>query len=429
VVRKPSDHWEKLNTFLTKIDANAPHELRDAIAAVYEALATRPWQELQDFKTFPEATLTVRRMERARRIAAGDIAISIHDDQQETMLDAARLLRALEATAVEGMQFIDSDRDEELEKHWVTSDGRHFVVPRISSLAPVDNKPFLRRALLHFRVIPTAIGTFRVRLHRSSAALSQSAAALERSGPARRYGAALFPALDVKLSPGSGPFVVEKLGGVEPGEIEEHLARGRAEGCTTIVWGELSMPEASVGLIQHRLTDEALEGVPPFRYLVAGSWHRDVGGMRNVASILGPNGDLLFEVFKWAKFDFEGRIEAIVPGSEVHALICEDELVTVAICRDFLEENTNIPYKELNVDIAIVPSMVGTVNAAATMAGHGSTANTMRVRFATRTLVVAQQARPGGAGSGLVMGLPRLPLQAQPVVVNAHWHRCDLEPS
>jgi hypothetical protein len=374
--------------------------------------------------------------ERARKVAAGHIEVKLGADPTETMLDAARLLRALEINMLEGRLFAPNDRGEDLEEAWITSDERHYVIPRISPLAPREGKPFLRRALLKCRVIPTRIGDFRVRLHPSSAKLGAAEADAERSGPVRRYGAAFFPGLKAKLSPGSGDFLVEKLLGIDPlPAIDAHIDQARAEECRTIVWGELSIADTSLEHLQERLASEALDHETPFRYLVAGSWHGDQNGkMRNVASILDNGGDLLFEIFKFAKFEIGGRREAIVPGNEVHVLICEDELVTIAVCRDFLDKDQkHIPFESLNVDVAIVPSMIpaiaGDGSMDKTMAGHAATAQTMRVRFGTRTFVVAQPARPGKAGTGLVMGFPGEPLLDRPILVMGPWHRCDLESS
>ena len=422
--------WKDLNATLRGLNADDPSQLRDAIAAVYETIAASPFQVLQDFRHVEEAVLAIGSEARAARVARSDINVAIDADEHATIIDAARLLRALEVIWVEGTGYIESDRDVDLERAWMTSDERNYVIPNLSTFRSIDGKPFLRRALVNCRVIPTRISSFSVRLHRSRAALDRLAVEIEEEGKARRYGAALFPGLKAVLLKSDTEFLVKKLDGCDArAVIDTHLEKARSEKCATIVWGELSMPETSVAHVRRRLADEDWNGKRQFRYLVAGSWHRDLGGMRNVTPVLDGNGDVIFEALKWAKFDFEGRSEGIVPGDEIHVLILEDELVTVAVCRDFLECTIDPPHRLLNVDVAIVPSMIPTVKDRATLSGHAATANTMRVRFGTRTLVVAQPAIPRAGGTGLVMGFPSKPLEDEPIVVKGDWRRVDLEPS
>ncbi|MCL6729193.1 hypothetical protein [Sphingomonas hankyongi] len=423
--------WAALATRLAETHSDDHGQIADAIASIYAALAKTPVQILQGFREISEAELMDGIQERARRIVGGEIAITEGDDPHVTLLDAARLLRAFERVALEGRQFLETDRDEELEDLWRTADGLHYVIPRMTPLASAEGKPFLRRALIHHRVIPTGIESFKVRLHRSPFALDRADADKEKKGGARRYGAALFPGLVPKLSPpdGSGFTIVQLDGFNAETLIDQQLASARSDECAVIVWAELTMPDASVAHLQSQLKRSALDGEPALRYLVAGSWHRDSGGMRNAAAVLDGHGRLLFEVFKWAKFDFGGRFEAIVPGDEVHILICEDELVTVAICRDFLEGTCDVPYRRLDVDVAIVPSMISSVSERTTMAGHGVTADTMRNRFGTRTFAVAQPARPAKVVTGKVMAFPRQPLLAKPVTVKGPWYASTLEPS
>ena len=153
--KSDEERWIKLNEVLAAIDQNDPHATADAIAAVYAALDAIPFPILQDFKSFTEAMLAGDVGERARKVAAGHIEVKLGADPTETMLDAARLLRSLEINMLEGRLFAPNDRGEDLEEAWITSDERHYVIPRISPLAPREGEPFLRRALLKCRVIPT----------------------------------------------------------------------------------------------------------------------------------------------------------------------------------------------------------------------------------------------------------------------------------
>ena len=422
--------WVALNAQIAGTDPQDAQALRDAVAALYEAAAGTFEPLLQEFEAVSEAELAQGGEARAARVACGDIAVAGGADPLAALLDAARLLRALEANLVELGRYVESDLGEDLEAAWRTSDGLHYVVPRTTPLAAADGKPFLRRALRHHRVVPTSIGGFRVRLHRSPLAAGASAAAQERTESGCRYGAALFPGLKVTLGfPGDGLFTVDGLNGFDAAAaIEAHLDEAYRESCSAIVWGELTMPAASTALLRGRLAERALDGAIAFRYLVAGSWHRPVAGkLRNVAPVLDGLGEPLFEVFKWAKFKIDGKREAIEPGDEVHILINEDELVVFAICRDFLQETREVPYRNLNVDVAIVPSMTSGVPDLDTMQGHAATAHTMRVRFGTRTLVVAQPALAADGPVGEVLAFPAKPLKQGSDTVDTAFRLCILE--
>jgi hypothetical protein len=422
--------WAELNARLAGTDPQDAHALRDAVAALYEATANTFEPLLQEFEAFSEAELALGSDARARQVARGEIAVAAGTDPRAVLLDASRLLRALESNLAEFGRYVESDLGEDLEAAWRTSEGRHYVVPRMTPLAAAEGKPFLRRALRHHRVIPTSIDGFGVRLHRSPFAADASAAAQERADPGRRYGAALFPGLKVTLGfPAAGLFTVDGLDGFDSvAMIESHLDEAGKESCCAIVWGELTMPEASTARLRKRLAERALDGPIALHYLVAGSWHRPVAGkMRNVALVLDGLGEPLFEVFKWAKFKIDGKREAIDPGDEIHILIDEDELVVIAICRDFLQETEEVPYRNLNVDVAIVPSMTSGVPDPDTMLGHAATANTMRIRFGTRTLVVAQPAYAGEGPVGEVLAFPAKPLREGSDIVEAAFRLCILE--
>jgi hypothetical protein len=421
--------WNALNGNLALLCCAGPDNLCDAIACLYEAIAATPEPLLQDFAGFTEAMLLEGLIERAAEVARGTAQVVVAEDPRATLLDAGRLLRALESNAAELSHFLESDLGEDLEAAWGTSDGRHYVIPRLTPLARIDGKPFLRRALLHFRVLPTRIDAFAVRLHRSPLAASAAWADRERGAPERRYGAALFPGLLAELAyPDADSFTVAGVGGCDaPACIAEHLREARAAECYAIVWGELTMPDANVDLVRESLSAGAIEGRGPLRYLVAGSWHCEIEGqVRNAAQILDGFGEPLFTVLKWAKFTVADKLEAIAPGSEVHVLVGEDELMVVAICRDFLQATTDLPYLRLNVDVAIVPSMIASIDERATLAGHAATANTMRVRYGTRTLVVAQPRGPGAAGVGQVLAFPAKPLETGGEIVAGAWHLCVL---
>lgn len=421
--------WSNLNIELSRDTSSGASRYRDAIASLYATLASLPEPLLQDYSGITEEELTFGLSERAASVARGEVMVEVRGDDIETLLDAARLLRALEACAVEFTRYLESDIGADLEEAWRTTDGNHYVIPRMTSLDTIDGKPFLRRALHHFRVLPTVVNGFGVRLHRHQTARSSAAARLVRSDVPRSYGAALFPNLKAELAfPDDKSFVVSRLSGCDCfAEIEKHLAYAKANRCSGVVWGELTVPQGELAAISDALSENALEGCGALRYLVAGSWHREVDGVfRNVCQVLDGFGEPLFKVLKWAKFEVAGKREAIVPGDEVHVLVDEGELSIVAVCRDFLQATTDVPYLQLDVDLAIVPSMIIRAEDQGTMLGHAATANTMRVRYGTRTLVVAQPAEPAEDVVGQVMDFPAKPLEAQHTDVCGNWHECLL---
>ena len=427
----PTDlaRWETLNESLRNLSADDPIALRDALASVYATIASTPERNLQDYARFTEKDLTADILERADEVAMGRLAVSLAGNQNDILLDAGRLLRAIEQNAVEFSQYIESDRGEDLEDAWLTSDGRHYVIPRITALANIDGKPFLRRALLHHRVLPTQLDGFRVRLHRSALAADAHWSREGVKGSERSFGAALFPGLCAELT-FSEPdgFTVASLTGCDAiACIDSHLAEAKTGECCAVVWGELTMPDVNLRYLRTTLNAAALDGCGPLRYLVAGSWHSEMDGlMRNACHVLDGYGEPIFTTYKWAKFQFDKRYEAIEPGSEIHLLIGEDELTVVAICRDFLQATTDLPYPKLDVDVAVVPSMIRDIGEHATLATHKATANQMRVRYGTRTLVVAQPARAQEGGVGKVLALPAKPLEADVKMVSGPWLRCVL---
>jgi hypothetical protein len=423
------ERWEALNGRLDMLSASDPSELHEAIAVAYATIAETPEPILQDYARFSENALTENIFQRAEEVAKGAMAVSLSGNQEDILLDAGRLLRAIELNAVESSHFIESDRGEDLEDAWRTSDGKYYVIPRMTPLAGIDGKPFLRRALLHYRVLPTQVDGFAVRLYRSS--LAADARWLIKGGdtPERSFGAALFPGLCVELAHvAPNGFTVNGLTGCDAIScIDNHLAEARGGECCAVVWGELTMPEANLLHLRAALKSTALDGCGPLRYLVAGSWHSEMQGlMRNACHVLDGYGESIFTTYKWAKFQVKDRWEVIAPGNEIDVLIGEDELAVVAICRDFLQATTDLPYGKLDIDIALVPSMILDIEEEATMAAHKATANQMRVRYGTRTFVVAQPAQAGPGGVGQVLAFPSKPLEAEVEIVSQAWLRCGL---
>lgn len=415
---------------LAALDPEDPDSLRDVLAALFVAITSLPERELQAFDRFSEAELATGAADRAAAIAAGSCAIK-DGPPPVRLLDATRLIRVLEALFVELLPSLAPECDEDLEEFCLTSDRRHYVLPRIAPLGGFERKPFSRRGLLQCRVIPAALDGLAVRLHRLRALASSAEADAREHGASRSYGAALFPGLSVEIDrPDATSFTVSSITGFDAhAQLIAQLDAAQAAACQAVVWGELTMPPDQIETLRRELRARALRASGQPRYLVADSWHQaDVGGMRNAAQVIDGRGEPLFEVLKWARFWFQGLCEAIEPGEEIHILIDEDELTVIAICRDFLQQTCEVPYCRLPVDLAIVPSMTGAMPDPDTMKGHAQTAQTMRVRHGTRTLVVAQPALAvPGAPIGEVLAFPARPLRGGSEPVTCSLHPCILE--
>lgn len=420
-----------VNWALAKLDLSERAALLDALALLYEAIGALPDRLLQEYEAFSFADFVDADGSIAEAILGGHAQLPQTDEDAVLLLAAARLLRMLEQTALQFERDGEGPFDADLEEIWSTSDGRHYVIPRSASLPDTKGKPFSRRALLHYRVIPTRIDEFRVRLHRSEALCDASTAKRAREGKRRSYGAGLFPGLRVATAAaGTDAFSVTGLSGFEADTcLAEQLGKAQKAGCAAIVWAELTMPDDHVDMLQRLIENAALDDLSAREFFVAGSWHRERAvGLQNICVILDGYGNPLCEVAKWAKFKLGDQREAIVPGDEIHLLVGEHELVVVAICRDFLQETQETPYRRLDVDVAVVPSMMPSSDDRKTLEGHAAAAQTMRVRFGARTLVVAQPALPGSGPVGRVLAFPAQPLAAlEGDAVEGAWHLCLLE--
>lgn len=428
-----------LNGFLAGIDTQDPRSLADALAAIHEAAAASPVNIIQGYRRFTELELEEGADQRAEAIASGLIALDLALDDHGLLLDAGRWLRSIEEAALEHGGYLVSSWGPDLEDDWRTSDGRFFVIPRITARETATGKSFMRRALLRHRILDANPGGLTLRLHRSSA-VSDRAQKAALVGSGSPYGAGLFPKLSAELSfPNDDEFLVADVGGYVADQcFDEHLQEGDRGGCKAIIWPELTMPTRNLVMLKEKLAARALDSLSSRLFYVAGSWHETENGYtHNICHILDGYGGTLFSIAKWAPFSMRLpgepglREEAIATGTEVSVLVGEDELTLVAVCRDFLDESVVNPYEVLAVDVAIIPSMMPHIGCPKTIEGHLATARTMQVRFETGTIVVAQPAVLGEDAKA-----PVGQILAYPNVNSAHdkgeyvmgaWHVCLLK--
>ena len=93
------------------------------------------------------------------------------------------------------------------------------------------------------------------------------------------------------------------------------------------------------------------------------------------------------------------------------------ELIAFAICKDFCDKAREVPIRSLDVDLVLVPSM-GRLN---TMTAHRDTADTMKISFGTRAVVVQQTYPfdPAKDPSGYLLKAPKEPRAAEPKTLAA----------
>lgn len=410
----------ELNQALGIFDHVDEQMLIDALAITYDIIGSIEPVYLQEFQGIDEAELSRLALARAATIEAGDLRVS--SDPAGSLLDAAVLLRAMEQTL---LGYCPRATELDIEEAWRTSDGNYFVIRGLTPSAKIEGRPFRRRALLHHRVIPTTAGGLSVRLHRLDH-LSDSLEFSERTPlRVRRFGAAIFPSLTAHMVPETGEFVVDAVTGFDGiSLIDSQIKSGVENTCSAIVWAELTMDDGAVGHLKASLTSSALERPHTFDFVVAGSWHRTLDGlMRNTGEVLTGSGDHICHLVKWSKYKLDQRREAIEPGHEIPVLVGEEELVVLAICKDFLaDDDKEPPYGQLNVDLAVVPSM-GDLK---TLWGHAATATKMRARYGTLTLVVQQPSEPLEGLDGFVLNFPRSPFESiGSTPVKGPFHVCE----
>lgn len=271
------------------------------------------------------------------------------------------------------------------------------------------NKPFIKRGLRYHSILPTKIGNNSVTLHRH--------ADLPIEGPGARmpmrYGAALFPNLELGLWEDDRSFLVDRIVcDDQAGLIAAHLDEAHAAECDILLWPELTLDWTMIEEIEARLRTGARRRTHGLKIALAGSAHvpdAAVKGHRNRTRILDGRGEKLVDYDKRMVFSFPSRfledgspdpaaprlVEAIVPGKDLPVLMLEDRLVAIAICLDFCEKSGGLlPYHYLDVDLVLVPSM-GFLN---TTEQHLEQAHTMDVEYATEVFVVQQTPVRTGTG-------------------------------
>ena len=177
------------------------------------------------------------------------------------------------------------------------------------------------------RWFPNLLGGLQVALH-----LHPEVSA---SGEVRpwRYGAALFDALTITIERiGDDGFqLIDAPLADEAVAIQGQLRGALIFGCDVLVWPELTAPALRRDKIVAALGHDPLADPQRVPLVLAGSWHETGSdGLVNRTHLFASRGAPLAEYDKRRLYEFDGRWELIVPGTELPVIVMEDRLIGIA---------------------------------------------------------------------------------------------------
>jgi predicted amidohydrolase len=435
----PRDNWlNRLRAFASgsreTLTVDFPI-LGPELLGIYLTILQAPAHVVQAFEGIEEGQLVAATRAAIDRIMLSrELGFQVPFDptkKRDLMLAVGAQLRALDSILSDysdlGPTFVPN-------RKWLfeSSVGEGFVIPRARRGRPNRNKnrrtdlgSFVRRVLLHHRVIPAHIGGYNVKVHEVESALGAEGS--------ESYGGALFCGLklDLDICKSAGTFVVKAVTLHErQSVIENHLESAHQGRCAVILYPELTIDPESESQIQSLLRLRPWSGRHNARswvvpLVVAGSWHQaEETHFVNVAPIYDGWGKLIARHRKLMPYTdlVDGLAEGIISGQDITVLAMEDALVAVGVCRDFCERGVpSTPYRDLDVDLFLVPSLADE----GTMRGHLETASDVRKRYRAGSFVV-QQLYPSeyGGPSGYVLSpYHRLPCVPAQLVAMACWMR------
>lgn len=324
-------------------------------------LLAMPGRLLQDYKELPERAADGSGIEdRLDALRAdGYLFRGIDSAHQLRLAWLAALVRALDADLSQLHFGPSGDKGERWTAEvWRVPGYPCYLVPVDRSHRLADRKPAERRALAHHALLPDRVREYAVQLRLHSEAMPEEGAPPQRPF---RYGAAIFPDLRIStVSEGPG-FLVDAVHCPEqPTAIADQVREAREAACDVVAWPELTLAPETVLALRTKLGREALAEPHKPVALVAGSWHtrrRRGRGWANRTPVLDGRGGLLFEYDKRLKFEHEGLVEQIHPGTRLDVLVTGDRLIGIGICLDFCDDCDGDVYRSLDVDLVLVPSM------------------------------------------------------------------------
>lgn len=364
---------------------------RRALLAVFGLFKTAPAAVQEAYSRATERDLADGARDRSDAITAGDFSwlVPAGSDVRAWTLAAGAQARALDDVLITSAPSHQGPVDPET---WLCPEFAAYAIPRPrfrEKASKREGQRFSRRGILRHRVIPSVVEAgFKVELIRHDTTASPP-------GEAVVMGAALFPGLVLqteKLRESEFLAIGIKCAD-QPAMVLRQIEAGYADGCFAIMWPELTVTPDLLNLISQNLGDRVLTSDPrsSLQLVVAGSWHvkeRDI--YSNLATVLDGYGSETLQYRKVMPYrDGNVGTEGIGIPATIPILVTDDHLIGFGICKDFCDLSVTLAYKDLDIDLVMVPSMGN----AATMDGHRNTAKSMRTFFGTRAFVV-QQADP-----------------------------------
>lgn len=337
---------------------------------------------------------------------------------EEVVLHLAAIIRAIDEYLVEngslGPMNFPSLMDHE-KKHWIVP--RKWPRP-IETLQ--ENQGYRRRGLRFHRIIPTTLSGYQVRLHPMRMLATNNRAGskdTEPPPPIAKLSANAFDKLKlewIKTGTTASPRFVA-TGVTTPDHdlvVRQQVEASLAGGASIVAWPELTMPPKQQAIAIATLKEMSLEAKEVPQIVVLGSWHETDGAGKivNGTTIVNGLGQQSTQYNKMVPYYSKptGR-EDIVPGAEIVVLISDEFMATPAICKDFCELPRSAMFRELDIDLFIVPSM----SDSSTMGSHQTMAKDLRVVRGSWAFVVQQPDDPGEqvtqGGWALVLPAPRDP--------------------
>ena len=328
---------------------------RSAMIELHNLFLEAPTQIQQRYKSIAEDELRTISRQAINNIDDGSHAWLALEDQVRA---SAAQVRALDIFV------LDHRQERGVLQDRVTSflcpHNRCHAIPRPNAKPPTAEKlrtpTYRRRGLVWHRVIPEiAKDGCRIEL-RWFADLSLS---FRRPGATAL--AALFEDLHLTRKEGFAKFVASQAPCAdEERTIVEQVEASFAPDVALAVWPELTMPPDRRNLLKAALRARSAAAAPGHgpNFVAAGSWHEvDADGVHNRMAVLSRSGLPKFHYDK--SVPLKSRTlgdEELTPSYVVPILIADDALITFAICRDFCEQQISQVYRQLDVDLVIVPS-------------------------------------------------------------------------
>lgn len=372
---------------------------RRSLIEIDRLLRFAPTPIQQDYKAIEEAAL--------RRLA-GDAETALDEGSGAWRNLEPVLAAAVQARALDNFLFQnrltrgkpdDPDNDffcEEMDCHAIP---RPLAEPPSDPMA-VTTRTYRRRGLVRHRIIPRNCSGFDISLE------WHPDLSVAFRGKDHVVVGGLFRNLSLVRDEAFEHYVAREA----PCEAEAEALAAQAaaayqDNAIAALWPELTMPPARREKLAAALRSQALGSAPGTgaAFCAAGSWHEvDGAEVRNRMHILSAMGRPRFHHDKSLPLESKtlGK-EELTPSYRVPILIGEDALIAFAICRDFCDDQVSTLYRDLDVDVVIVPSY----GDKATIDAHQHQARNLSDDPGTRVFVV-QQIIPGQVdkyGTGFIL--------------------------